>query len=71
MPAETRNLVDDMTTGVAKVDPKTDKMEMYLVPKGFPRVGGFGDIDNNGNAWFAAGHGAVRLDAVTHEFKSL
>ena len=61
---------EDISTGVAKVDPKTDKMEMYLVPKGFPRVGGFGDIDNKGNAWFAAGHGVVRLDAVTHEFKA-
>jgi streptogramin lyase len=56
-------------TSVGKVDPKTDKLEIYTVPKGFPGVGGFGDVDNKGNAWFAAGHGVVRLDAATHQFK--
>ncbi len=58
-----------LLSSVGKVDPKTDQLTLYTVPKGMPPIGGFGDVDNNGNAWFGSGHGVVRLDAVTHEFK--
>ncbi len=48
-----------LLSSVGEVDPKTDKLTLYTVPKGMPPIGGFGDVDNNGNAWFGSGHGEL------------
>ena len=64
--------VDGPYTGIGKVDPKTDKLEIYTPPNGMPRTSAASgmSITKGSPPGSAAGHGAVRLDAKTHQFKA-
>jgi streptogramin lyase len=56
--------------GLAKVDPKTEKIEVYLPPQGMSPTGGAVtvDIDNKGYVWSSSPVGALRFDPKTETF---
>ena len=56
--------------GLGRVDPKTDKLELFIPPKGFPaNIGGFINTDHQNGVWASAGAGMARFDTKTHEFR--
>jgi streptogramin lyase len=57
--------------GLAKIDPKTQKIEVFLPPPGMSPTGGAVtvDIDNNGFVWASSPVGALRFDPKTETFK--
>jgi streptogramin lyase len=62
--------------GLAKVDPKTEKIEVYLPPQGMSPTGGAVtvDVDGKGFIWASSPVGALRFDPKAEkfdEFKSL
>jgi streptogramin lyase len=62
--------------GLAKVDPKTEKIAVYMPPQGMSPTGGAVtvDIDNDGYVWSSSPVGALRFDPKTEtfsEYKSL
>jgi streptogramin lyase len=56
--------------GLAKVDPKTEKISVYMPPQGMSPTGGAVtvDIDNNGYVWSSSPVGALRFDPKTETF---
>jgi len=73
------NLWFNITTtkgGLAKVDPKTEKISVYIPPQGMSPTGGAVtvDIDPAGYVWASSPVGALRFDPKSEtftEFKSL
>jgi streptogramin lyase len=58
----------DSVGGLARLDPKTEKVEVFKVPQGMSGVGGTLDVDGKGNIWAATRIGAIRFDTKTGEF---
>jgi len=61
---------------LGKLDPKTEKIDVYMTPSNMSPLGGAVtvDVDGKGKVWASAPDGAVRFDPVTErfsEFKSL
>lgn len=61
--------------GLAKLDPKTEKIAVYIPPPGMSPTGGATtvDFDGKGKIWVSSPDGALRFDPVTEtftEFKS-
>lgn len=61
--------------GLAKLDPKTEKITLYMPPPGMSPTGGAVtvDVDGKGKIWASAPDGALRFDPVSEtftEFKS-
>ena len=61
--------------GLAKLDPKTEKVTLYMPPPGMSPTGGATtvDVDGKGKVWASAPDGALRFDPETQtftEFKS-
>lgn len=54
--------------GLARLDPKTEKIDIFIPPAEMSGVGGSMDWDTKGNIWVGAPDGALRFDPVTHEF---
>jgi streptogramin lyase len=62
--------------GLARLDPKTEKIELFMPPQGMSGTGGATtvDIDGKGKVWVSAPDGILRFDPATKqftEFKSL
>jgi streptogramin lyase len=62
--------------GLAKLDPKTEKIEVYLPPQGMSPTGGAVtvDVDGKGFIWASSPVGALRFDPKAEtftEFKSI
>jgi streptogramin lyase len=61
---------------LGRLDPKTEKIDVYMTPPGMSPLGGAVtvDVDGKGKVWASAPDGAVRFDPQTErfsEFKSL
>jgi streptogramin lyase len=60
--------------GLAKIDPKTEKIDVFSPPKGMTRIGGNTvDVDGKGKVWVTTELGALRFDPELKtftEFKS-
>ena len=54
--------------GLARLDPATEKVDVFNPPGGMSGVGGTLDVDGRGNAWAATKVGAIRFDPKTREF---
>jgi streptogramin lyase len=68
------NLWFNITTtkgGLAKLDPKTQKIEVYLPPPGMSPTGGAVtvDVDGKGFIWASSPVGALRFDPKAETFK--
>ena len=60
--------------GLGKIDPKTDKVTVYLPPTTMSGTAGTLDADLNGNVWITSPDGAFRFDIAKEkftEFKSI
>jgi len=60
--------------GLAKVDPKTEKITVYLPPEPMSGTAGTLDADMNGNIWVTSPDGALRFNVKEEkftEFKSI
>jgi streptogramin lyase len=62
--------------GLAKIDPRTEKIDVYMPPQGMSPTGGATtvDVDGKGFIWVTTDVGALRFDPVNErfaEFKSL
>ena len=62
--------------GIGRLDPSTQKIDVYLPPSGMTQTGGAAtvDYDGKGNIWSSAPDGAMRFDPVAEkftEFKSM
>ena len=55
-------------SSLARLDPKTGKIDLYTTPPGMPVVGSMLDWDPLGNIWAAGGTGILRFDTRTHQF---
>jgi virginiamycin B lyase len=67
------NLWFNITTtkgGLAKVDPKTEKISVYMPPQGMSPTGGAVtvDVDGKGFIWASSPVGALRFDPKTETF---
>jgi len=59
---------------LARLDPLTEKIEVYTPPKGMSGVGGAIDVDGKGKIWASTRAGAIQFDPSTKkftEFKSI
>jgi streptogramin lyase len=70
------NLVQPHDHRLAKADPKTEKISVYIPPQGMSPTGGAVtvDVDGKGFIWASSPIGALRFDPKTEtfmEFKSL
>jgi streptogramin lyase len=56
--------------GLAKVDPKTDKVAVYMPPEGMSHIDGpvTLDFDGKGGIWAGTLDGALRFDPVSEKF---
>ena len=54
--------------GLAKVDPKTEKISLYIPPKPMSGTAGTLDADMNGNIWVTAPDGALRFNIKEEKF---
>ena len=69
----TRSNVQRGLGGLGRIDPKTEKITVYLPPRTTSGTAGTLDSDLNGNVWVTAPDGAFRFDAAKEtftEFKS-
>ena len=62
--------------GLGRVDPKTEKIDVFLPPTGMSPTGGATTVDYDGKGciWSSAPDGALRFDPKTEkftEFKSI
>jgi streptogramin lyase len=70
----TRSNVQRGHGGLAKIDPKTDKITVYIPPRTTTGTAGTLDADLNGNIWVTSPDGALRFDIAKEtftEFKSV
>jgi streptogramin lyase len=56
--------------GLARLDPKTEKMDVYMPPEGMSQTGGATtvDIDGKGKIWVSSPDGVLRFDPDTQKF---
>ena len=54
--------------GLAKLDPKTRKIVVYVPPKGMSGTEGTLDVDGKGMVWVTTPDGALRFDPKTEQF---
>ncbi|MGE5539339.1 MAG: carboxypeptidase regulatory-like domain-containing protein [Gemmatimonas sp.] len=54
--------------GLGRIDPKTQKLEVFLPPAEMSGTGGSLDFDGKGKIWITAPDGAFRFDPDTKEF---
>ncbi len=56
--------------GLAKVDPKTEKVAVYMPPEGMSHIDGpvTLDYDSKGGIWAGTNDGALRFDPATEKF---
>jgi streptogramin lyase len=56
--------------GLARLDPKTDKIEVYIPPEGMAPTGGATtvDYDGRGMIWVSSPTGALRFDPTAEKF---
>ncbi|MBX9773997.1 MAG: carboxypeptidase regulatory-like domain-containing protein [Xanthobacteraceae bacterium] len=56
--------------GLAKIDPRTEKIDVYMPPQGMSPTGGATtvDIDGKGFVWVTTDVGALRFDPVNERF---
>jgi streptogramin lyase len=70
----TRSHVQRGHGGLAKIDPKTEKITVYLPPRSTTGTAGTLDADLKGNIWVTSPDGALRFDIAKEtftEFKSV
>jgi streptogramin lyase len=65
----TRSNVQRGKGGLARLDPKTQKFEIFIPPVDMPSTQGTLDIDNAGKVWVTTNGGALRFDPDTQTFK--
>ena len=65
----TRSNVARGKGGLAHLDPKTQKFEVYTPPSDMQSTQGTLDVDNNGNIWVTTNGGALIFDPETKIFK--
>jgi virginiamycin B lyase len=56
-------------SGLAKIEPSTQKIDIFRPTKGLSGVGGTIDVDGKGYIWAATNTGAIRFDPKTEEWK--
>ncbi len=69
----TRSNVSRGKGGLARLDPKTEKIDVFIPPGNMAGTQGTLDIDNSGKVWVTTNDGALRFDPDTQafmEFKS-
>jgi streptogramin lyase len=56
--------------GLARIDPRTDKIEVFIPPQGMAPTGGATtvDYDGRGMIWVSSPTGALRFDPATEKF---
>ncbi len=54
---------------LARLDPNTEKIDVFTPPKGMSGVAGTLDVDGKGYVWATTNTGAIRFDPETHQFK--
>lgn len=56
--------------GLAKLDPKTEKIQVYIPPQGMSPTGGAVtvDVDGKGMIWASSPDGALRFDPASEKF---
>src|SRR5499433_3424272 len=70
----TRSNVQRSRSALAKIDPKTEKITVYISPEPMSGTAGTLDADLNGNVWVTAPDGALRFNIKEErftEFKSV
>lgn len=65
----TRSNVQRGKGGLAKLDPKTEKIEVFIPPQGMQGTQGTLDVANNGKVWVTTNDGALLFDPETKSFK--
>ena len=65
----TRSNVQRGKGGLARLDPKTQKFEVYMPPSDMQSTQGTVDVDNNGKIWVTTNAGALIFDPDTKIFK--
>jgi streptogramin lyase len=61
----------DGTSGVGslgRLDPRTEKLDIFAPPKGMASVGGHIEIDGKGKVWTITNRGVLRFDPETRQF---
>ncbi len=53
---------------LGRIDPKTQKIDLFAAPQGMPVVGSFLDWDGKGNIWMIGGTGALSFDTTTKKY---
>ncbi len=64
----TRSNVARGRGGLAKIDPKTEKITVYIPPEPMSGTAGTLDADLNGNVWVTAPDGALRFNIQEEKF---
>jgi streptogramin lyase len=64
----TRSHVSRAHGGLGRVDPKDDKVQVYLPPRSTTGTAGTIDADLNGNIWVTSPDGALRFDIKEEKF---
>jgi virginiamycin B lyase len=65
----TRSNVARGKGGLARLDPKTEKIDVFVPPGNMAGTQGTLDVDNNGKIWVTTDSGALLFDPDTTEFK--
>lgn len=61
----------DGTSGVGslgRLDPRTEKLDIFAPPEGMSSVGGHLEVDGKGKVWTITNRGALRFDPDTKQF---
>ena len=64
----TRSNVQRARGGLAKIDPRTEKITVYIPPEPMSGTAGTLDADLNGNIWVTAPDGALRFNIKEEKF---
>jgi streptogramin lyase len=65
----TRSNVSRGKGGLARLDPKTEKIEVFIPPGNMAGTQGTLDVDNDGKIWVTTDTGGLLFDPNTQEFK--
>ncbi|HMJ63592.1 MAG TPA: carboxypeptidase regulatory-like domain-containing protein, partial [Bryobacteraceae bacterium] len=63
-----RSNVQRSRGGLGRIDPKTEKITVYLPPEPMSGTAGTLDVDMNGNVWVTAPDGALRFNVKEEKF---
>jgi streptogramin lyase len=64
----TRSHVERIHGGLGRIDPRTEKITVYLPPKPMSGTSGTLDADLNGNVWVTSPDGALRFNVKEEKF---